>query len=244
MAGTCKLDGCEKPLGTSGYCYAHYNRIKRNGHPGSPEVKEKNPGAICSVGSCKTRAQARGLCDLHYRRSLKGQDLSTPPPYRHKPGQTCSVDGCERIARTKGYCQGHYGRVKRLGEPGPPLKERREPQVDYAGRDWYVISASVDAQGYVQARLKQHDGKRVQIAVHRIVMQDYLGRDLLPHENVHHINGLRDDNRLENLELWSSSQPSGQRVRDKIAWAREILETYANWRENEFEVSVSGMVEI
>ena len=243
MAGTCKLDGCEKPLGTGGYCYPHYKRNRRNGHPGSPIVKEKNPGAICSVEGCKTRAQARGLCDLHYRRSLKGQDLSIPPRYYHKPGEVCSVDGCDRKARTKGYCQTHYGRVKRLGEPGPAfIRERREPHVDYAGRTWYKVSASVDTQGYAQARLTQPDGKKVQIAVHRIVMQNHLGRDLLPHENVHHINGVRDDNRLENLELWSSSQPSGQRVQDKIAWAREILATYADWKEN--EVSVSGMVEI
>jgi hypothetical protein len=32
--------------------------------------------------------------------------------------------------------------------------------------------------------------------------------------------------RIENLELWSKSQPSGQRVEDKILWAIEILEDY------------------
>jgi hypothetical protein len=58
-------------------------------------------------------------------------------------------------------------------------------------------------------------------------MEQAIGRALLPHENVHHINGVRDDNRLENLELWSSSQPSGQRVADKVAWAIELLKLYA-----------------
>lgn len=57
-------------------------------------------------------------------------------------------------------------------------------------------------------------------------MQEHLGRALLPAENVHHINGLRQDNRLENLELWSTSQPCGQRVSDKLAWAREFIATY------------------
>ena len=64
---------------------------------------------------------------------------------------------------------------------------------------------------------------------HILVMQGILGRHLLPGESVHHRNRVRDDNRPENLELWTRPQPTRIRVSDAVAWAHEILDRYEGY---------------
>lgn len=105
----------------------------------------------------------------------------------------------------------HHERVKKYGDPHFTKHDRRPGE-------WRTNS-----DGYVYRFMNGE--KQLQ---HRLVMEEHLGRRLWPDETVHHKFGDRSDNRIEVLELWSTWQPAGQRVEDKLAWAREILARYSS----------------
>jgi hypothetical protein len=83
---------------------------------------------------------------------------------------------------------------------------------------------TINSQGYIEIRVEGSYVKE-----HRYVYEQNYGIKLLPHQNIHHINGDRLDNRIENLELWDTSQPAGQRVEDKILFYKELYEKYKDY---------------
>lgn len=58
-----------------------------------------------------------------------------------------------------------------------------------------------DQKGYIQGRIWLPDGTQIRVRQHRFIMEGILGRPLQPNEDVHHINGVKDDNRPENLHI-------------------------------------------
>jgi hypothetical protein len=82
-------------------------------------------------------------------------------------------------------------------------------------------------QGYIDRGYLRHKINGKSVLAHRMIMEEHIGRKLLSSENVHHINGNTLDNSIDNLELWNKMQPCGQRPKDKVKYAIEILSLYA-----------------
>lgn len=138
----------------------------------------------------------------------------------------CHVEGCTRAARVAGMskpvCGLHHERMIRWGQYGPPEPVRRPrrkktPYTDLGEGRWLATDS-----GYVYRKV----GASKSRLEHRVVMEEILGRPLTRRESVHHMNGVKHDNRRANLELWVKPQPAGQRVQDLVDW---VVENYPEY---------------
>lgn len=163
----------------------------------------------CSFPECHRNIdyRATGYCRSHHQQFIKGETLH--PIKRKGSGRSiCPVERCDRYVHRGGLCMSHFTQ-RENGLEFSDVKHINKPGSGCITNGYRVLTIN-----------DKH------IYEHRYIMEMFLGRKLLRSETVHHKNGNRSDNRIENLELWSKHQPNGQRVVDKIQWAIEILERY------------------
>jgi hypothetical protein len=233
-ARRCTHPGCDAPINAKGLCNLHYQRQRAGYDMDAPQHRHRpgiGPAPKCAAETCPDAAQRGKFCEAHYRRHRLGQDMATPkrPHYKAPPGEAATTqcyvimaDGkqCDNPRKfANGMCPMHWARERAGTDLTTPKRVRANRRID---RDGYCL-------------VRDNNGKWV--AEHRFIMERLLGRKLLEGETVHHRNGQRADNTTDgpldkdfksgNLELWSESQPAGQRVADKIEWALALLAEYS-----------------
>lgn len=121
----------------------------------------------------------------------------------------------ENKDKSKKYYRNRY-RIKKDIPLDAPLQyaEKGKGFLSSYGYKFYTIHGHPNA------------GKNGHISEHVFVMSEHLGRPIRKGETIHHKNGDKLDNRIENLELWHKGQPAGQRVEDRIKFYIEFLDQY------------------
>lgn len=179
--------------------------------------------ARCSIATCDKLKSARGLCSTHYRRfRVHGDPLHGEGNYKRYDSDVCSYKDCLSPRKGRGFCAMHYRRFMTHGEMDRPVRRSSgEGNVDKQGyRRITVPKGTPNSYPYRPGHTSAW------ILEHRYVMSQHLGRELTRDETVHHINGNRTDNRIENLELWAGGHSGGQRVEDLVDWALALIDRY------------------
>ena len=131
--------------------------------------------------------------------------------------EICEVSRGNLVAghtRSCGCLQDTYRKEGQNGANGPRWK---------GGRVHHKKSGYV----YLHKPAHPHANKMGYVAEHRIIMEECMKRYLRPEETVHHKNGIKGDNRPDNLELRIGNHGKHQSVADLVTWAQEILARYS-----------------
>jgi hypothetical protein len=167
----------------------------------------------CEVEWCDRDSLIHDLCGAHYWNKKHGKPFTKDL----EPLKECDADGCNNDSLAKGFCSRHYQIWKRNGVPETALSKRREKK---GGHGW------INGYGY---RMLWRDGTH--ILEHRYLMEQHLGRKLKKSEHIHHVNGDKTDNRIENLEITSNHKhksahcreyPNGEKPCSKCGEVKEL----------------------
>jgi hypothetical protein len=219
----CELPGCGRPYAARGLCKYHGRRIERN----LPIDAEHGLGTlgrkICQADKCEDFVSGHGLCKFHLGRKNKGIPLHQRRKQKYAEDAICAADGCSKKPEANDLCRFHYGRSLKAIDLNQPMPVRRIVSFIPTLEELDSLCWSKNAHGYMAAKAN----KKI-ILQHRAIWEAHNGRKLQRFENIHHKNGIRHDNRIENLELWTKTQPCGQRPEDLVSWVidyyRELVE--------------------
>lgn len=180
----CKIDGCNGDIRSLGLCYKHYMK----------QYREKQPptnNKLCECGCGE-------FISSQSKRHKRGHDKVYVPEamlLKHfKDGKSCP-----ELAEIFGVGNTTiWNRLKRLGLKTEQLSGERSHRWKGGRR--------VTKYGYIHISKYGHPKCNSQgyVCEHILVMEEHIGRHIQKDEKVHHINFVKDDNRIENLWLCDS----------------------------------------
>ena len=216
---TCSVEPCERPVYSRGLCEPHYRRRLRTGHVSDHvPVGSRHLPRKCAADGCGRDATERGLCHAHYLRLVRTGRIDPDIPVSRRVNDEYTVDTCDNKATARGLCPTHRRRKRTVGDVHAERPVRKVTGTGFLNHGYWRVPVPECDRWLMRG---EHSALE-----HRLAMARHLRRPLEADESVHHRNGDRLDNRIENLELWSRWQPTGQRVRDKLEFAIELLERY------------------
>lgn len=142
-----------------------------------------------------------------------------PPKGYRKPKTACIVPGCGNPSLARGWCSKHYARWSIYGDPIEPFRQAPNG------------SGHISKGGYRRLNIKG----RV-ILEHRLVMENHLGRPLLPHEHIHHKDGCKLNNLIDNLELVELSDHARYHRQQRLAYDKKCPDCQETFPRSTFKV--------
>lgn len=129
----------------------------------------------------------------------------TEPYYKDEAASICGCGCASQVAADRRFVTGHNLRVMST------RSEQHRRRIGDAQREAWATkrnrmplgSRRLDVNGYWLVKVREHGGRWDK--EHVLVVEESIGRRLVPSEQVHHINGIRTDNDLENLQLCANN---------------------------------------
>lgn len=178
---------------------------------------KKTPWCITCSKKCRANYRHRKKKGLPLKTlTLKCEVCGDVFKQKRANNNTYCSQTCKRLGVSRKY--------KNLPVFGPKKHIRGTGYLTSSG--YKMVSAN-----HPRARMRSQKTGNGQILEHILIMEKDIGRYLREDESVHHKNGIRSDNRIENLELWSKTthgqhQRFGQRLNEKMKSFIEFLESY------------------
>lgn len=158
--------------------------------------------------SGKQIAKRLGCSPAAVSMRMKASGIKTRSPHDYPPSEK-QIAAWRENGKKLGQSESNKKRAAVLGRKNKGRRKRSD--YEFGGHE------KVRDDGYIKVYVPDHPcaTKDGFVMKHRLVMERHLGRYLTPDEDVHHINHVRNDNRLENLMLLTKKEHAALHMRER-----------------------------